>query len=91
MIPAMQWSNMVNIWAHEDDMLPSFFWCLITYIFWKFQSFTSGIFIQKQEKQGHLFAESHEEIVWFHVAVDKVLPVDELNSTYLVNNLEKHC
>lgn len=31
-----------------------------------------------------ILAESHQEVVWLDVAVDKVLRVDELYSTYLI-------
>ena len=30
----------------------------------------------------HLLAQSHKEVVWLHVPVDEVLPMDELNPAY---------
>jgi hypothetical protein len=34
----------------------------------------------------HLFAESHQEIIRFHVAMNEVLPVDEFDPAYLRGN-----
>ncbi len=35
----------------------------------------------------YLFAESHEKIIWFHISVDKILPMNKLNTAYLKKTL----
>ena len=37
----------------------------------------------EEKREENLFAESHEEVVRLHVAVDEVLPVDKLDPRYL--------